>query len=83
MCVCVRVCACVCVCVCVCVCQDEGDPATSVEELEKQIEKLSKVNSDVIINGCIKKRYDKICALSLLFNFISIFLLFFFSIKCV
>ncbi len=42
-------------CVCVCVCQDEGDPATSVEELEKQIEKLSKVNSDVIIYGCIKK----------------------------
>lgn len=35
----------------VCVCQDEGDPATSVEELEKQIEKLSKVNSDIILYG--------------------------------
>lgn len=34
-------------CVFVC-CQDEGDPATSVEELEKQIEKLSKVKKRIM-----------------------------------
>ena len=51
MCVCVCVfCVCVCVCVRPCVLQDDTDQATSVEELEKQIEKLAKVNTQM---GCL------------------------------